>query len=67
MKLDYQGGKCVVKDKQDKVERKNFSFYMPDDFAEKLDKLQTKKDSLKPLSRSQAVYFIISQMLEDLD
>lgn len=46
------------------VDRKNFSFYMPSDFPEKLDKVKEKDDKIKSLSRSQAVYYIISAMAD---
>lgn len=54
-------------DKDNKTLRKNYSFYMPEDFAEKIDKLISSNETLKNLSRSQAVYFIISQMVEGLE
>lgn len=49
------------------VDRKNFSFYMPSDFVEKMIKLQELDDRIKPLSRSQALYFIISRLAESDD
>lgn len=45
-------------------EKKNYSFYMPSDFDEKLEELQSKRPFLKALSKSQCVYFLISEMCE---
>ena len=47
------------------MERKNYSFYMPSDFTEKLKSIQERDDKLKALSLSQAVYFVISQIAQD--
>lgn len=49
------------------VERKNYSFYMATDFVEKLEKVQESSPDLKHLSRSQAVYFIISNMAKAVE
>lgn len=48
--------------KREKVEKKNYSFYMVSDFEDKLDKLQASDDELKALSKSQALYLIISKL-----
>ena len=45
--------------------RKNYSFYMPDDFETKMKKLQESDDRLQSLSRSQAVYFIVSELCQN--
>lgn len=42
--------------------KKNYSFYMPEDFDQKIDKLRESIDSLKGLSKSQSVYFLISDL-----
>lgn len=47
------------------VKRKNFSFYMPEDFADKLDKVQDRSENIKNLSKSQALYFLVSNMAQD--
>lgn len=47
-----------------KVDRKNYSFYMPIDFVDKIEQVKDKDSRLKLLSRSQALYFIISQLAE---
>lgn len=44
------------------VKRKNYSFYMPEDFSEKLEAVQESNDKLKALSKSQALYYIISEL-----
>ena len=44
------------------IKRKNYSFYMPDDFVDKITTVQAANDNLKALSRSQALYAIISDM-----
>lgn len=49
------------------VDRKNYSFYMPVDFVEKIEQVKSKDPRLKMLSRSQAMYFIISKLAESPD
>lgn len=44
------------------VQRKNYSFYMPDDFTQSLEKIQASDHKIQSLSKSQALYFIISDM-----
>ena len=46
------------------VERKNYSFFMPDDFPDKIDTVRGKDDKLKALSRSQAIYAIVSEVYQ---
>ena len=46
------------------MERKNYSFYMPEDFTEKMKQIQACDDKLSALSRSQAVHFIISEIAQ---
>ena len=43
-------------------DKKNYSFYMPEDFDEKIDYLRKIIPSLHGLSKSQSVYFLISEM-----
>lgn len=43
-------------------DKKNYSFYMPTDFNEKVEKLRSSMPALKGLSISQCVYFIISDL-----
>ena len=47
-----------------KVDRKNYSFYMPVDFVDKIEQVKDRDSRLKLLSRSQALYFIISKLAE---
>ena len=47
-----------------KVDRKNYSFYMPVDFVDKIEQVKDRDTRLKLLSRSQALYFIISKLAE---
>lgn len=47
-----------------KVDRKNYSFYMPIDFVDKIEQVKDRDSRLKLLSRSQALYFIISKLAE---
>jgi len=42
--------------------RKNFSFYAPSDLGDKIDLAISKDVRLKPLSRSQALYFIMTEI-----
>jgi len=44
------------------IVRKNYSFYMPADFDEKLKNIQQQDGRLSALSKSQAVYYIISEI-----
>ena len=44
------------------MERKNYSFYMPCDFDDKLKKIQDNDDRLQSLSKSQALYFLIADL-----
>lgn len=46
------------------MDRKNYSFYMPADFGDKLEKIQEADDRIAVLSKSQAVYFIISEIAQ---
>lgn len=46
------------------MDRKNYSMYMPADFSEKLTEVQKNNPSINALSKSQAVYYIISQLAE---
>ena len=48
------------------IERKNYSFYMATDFTDKLAKVQAHDTNLKTLSRSQALYFIVSNMAKQI-
>ena len=48
------------------ITRKNYSFYMPDDFEKKIVAVQNADESLKPLSRSQALYAIVSKMAQEV-
>ena len=43
-------------------DKKNYSFYMPEDFDKKIDLLRESIDSLHGLSKSQSVYFLISEL-----
>ena len=43
-------------------DKKNYSFYMPEDFDKKIDLLRENIDSLHGLSKSQSVYFLISEL-----
>lgn len=55
---------------QDKVEKKNFSFFMPVDFIDELSKVTDNDPIMKAMSRSQAVYYIVSKVAKlgiDLD
>ena len=45
-----------------KTDRKNYSFYMPVEFDNALVELQKRDTRLKPLSKSQAVNFIICEI-----
>lgn len=49
------------------MDRKNYSFYMASDFTEKLEKVQSNDPKLAPLSKSQALYFIITQLAENIE
>lgn len=46
------------------MNRKNYSFYMLDDFGTALETIQAKDDRIKALSKSQAVYFIVSEIAQ---
>lgn len=46
------------------VQKKNYSFYMPTDFVDRMEEIQSNDDKLRTLSRSQALYFIISELAE---
>lgn len=48
------------------ITRKNYSFYMPDDFEKKIVAVQNADETLKPLSRSQALYAIVSKMAQEV-
>ena len=47
-------------------DKKNYSFYMPCDFDEKIDYLRKNTNALKGLSKSQSVYFLISEFADKL-
>lgn len=49
------------------VERKNYSFYMASNFNEKLSKIQANDSRLSTLSKSQALYIIISDLADKID
>lgn len=46
------------------VDRKNYSFYMPTDFDNYLTKIQNSDSRVKPLSKSQAVNFILCEIAQ---
>lgn len=43
-------------------DKKNYSFYMPEDFDRKIDFLREQIENLHGLSKSQSVYFLISEL-----
>ena len=43
-------------------DKKNYSFYMPEDFDRKIDMLRNEIEALHGLSKSQSVYFLISDL-----
>ena len=45
--------------------RKNFSFYAPEDLGDKIDDARNNDARLKPLSRSQAIYFIMTEIQQN--
>lgn len=45
--------------------RKNYSFYMSDDFNDKLSIIQESNPKFKSLSKSQVLYFIISELADN--
>ena len=45
------------------MDKKNYSFYMPLEFDNKLKSIQEKDKRLSALSKSQAVNFIISEIV----
>lgn len=49
------------------INRKNYSFYMPDDFNNKLKVIKDSNDKIKSLSMSQALYYIITEMAEKIE
>lgn len=49
------------------INRKNYSFYMPDDFSSKLKVIKDSNDKIKSLSMSQALYYIITEMAEKIE
>lgn len=54
----------------DTVERKNYSFFMPNDFNEQLEKVKATDPVMSAMSKSQAIYYIISKVAKlgiDLD
>lgn len=55
-----------MENKKEKVDKKNYSFYMVSDFGDKLEKVQAADDRLKSLSMSQAVYMIITELANKL-
>lgn len=46
------------------VDRKNYSFYMPTDFDNYLAKIQNSDSRVKPLSKSQAINFILYEIAQ---
>lgn len=48
--------------KRTSVEKKNYSFYMPTDFIEKLETAQAMDPLANGLSYSQANYYLISKL-----
>lgn len=44
------------------MDKKNFSFYMPEDLDHKIDYLRDSNEKLKGLSKSQSIYFLISEL-----
>lgn len=44
------------------MERKNFSFFMPADFYEHLETVQSNDPVMASMSKSQAVHYIISKV-----
>jgi len=52
------------------TDRKNYSFFMPNDFNEQLEKVKSTDPVMNAMSKSQAVYYIISKVAKlgvDLD
>ena len=49
------------------INRKNYSFYMPDDFNSKLEVIKDSNDKIKSLSMSQALYYIVTEMAEKIE
>lgn len=45
-----------------KDDKKNYSFYMPVDFDDKIESLRQNIQEIKGLSKSQALYFLISKL-----
>jgi len=44
------------------MEKKNYSFYMPEDFDAKLQSIAERDSTIAALSKSQALYYIISKV-----
>ena len=44
------------------MDKKNFSFYMPEDFDDKLQGIASRDSTIAALSKSQALYYIISKV-----
>lgn len=54
----------------EKIERKNYSFFMPSDFNDQLEKIKSEDPVMSAMSKSQAIYYIISKVAKlgiDLD
>lgn len=52
------------------MERKNYAFYMPNDFDEQLEKVKSNDPVMASMSKSQAVHYIVSKVAKlniDLD
>ncbi len=52
------------------MERKNYSFFMPNDFDEQLEKVKSNDPVMASMSKSQAVHYIVSKVAKlniDLD
>lgn len=45
--------------------RKNFSFYAPEDLGDKIDQARNNDERLRPLSRSQAIYVIMTEIQQN--
>lgn len=49
------------------LDKKNYSFYMPDNFSERLEVVTATDSKLSALSKSQALYYIISRIAESIE
>jgi len=48
------------------TKRKNYSFYMPVDYSEKLEMIQKSNPILASLSKSQLTYYLICKLADDV-